>query len=342
MTARHTQPILDPSTRYRCYHLAEALRGKGYRCVVVSLSEFLKHPSYIYDAYVFHRPNVGDPRFEACLDDLRRLNKILVADYDDLIFGEAEEALTSSVFKNGLRPAEQITEIFRKNLAALTLFEKFTTSTGPLREQVLRHKPDGHCAVVPNALPESVLAISREKQFHLEPRPSNVVGYFAGTKSHDKDLPIAEEGLLGFLDADPEGKLLVVGPVTLPDSLLAHKRVEQRGVVDYLQLPLLMRQCSSVIAPLERTIFNDCKSRVKFLEASLAGCRLVATPIPDIGIAAEGWASLPKNSAEWVSALTHRDDERQRSQRASATFAYLNEQCHADRSAEIFLKVLEN
>ncbi len=29
---------------------------------------------------------------------------------------------------------------------------------------------------------------------HVKRRPQKTIGYFAGTKSHDKDLPIAAEG----------------------------------------------------------------------------------------------------------------------------------------------------
>ncbi|WP_154661295.1 glycosyltransferase family protein [Microvirga lotononidis] len=331
---------MDSSTRYRCYHLAEALRAKGCHCVVVSLTEFLKNPCYAYNVYIFHRPSADVDRFHSTLEDLRRLGKRLLADYDDLIFGSAEEALLYPAFTSGLRTAKQVAAMFRANLLALLEFDFFTTSTEPLKRKVMEHKTNGRCEVVPNAVPDSVLAIAEENELHLTSRPSNVVGYFAGTKTHDKDLLLAEEGILRFLETDPEGRFLVVGPVSLPIALADHRRVIQHGVVDYLRLPKLMQQCSTVIAPLEQTIFNDCKSRVKFLEACLAGCRLIATPIPDMKAAACHWADLPQTQDEWQTALARKYSESVRSNLASERFLYLKGQCHAARSADALLSLL--
>lgn len=339
-TARHNQPILDASTRYRCYHLAEALRAKGCRCVVVSLTEFLKNPCYAYDVYVFHRPSSDVSSFQSMLENLRRLGKKLLADYDDLIFGTTEEALSSSVFKNGLRSEDRVIAMFSANLVALLQFDLFTTSTEPLKAQVMRFQASGRCEVVPNGVPDSVFAIADENEFHKEPRPPDVVGYFAGTKTHDKDFPVAEEGIHGFLDMDPNRRFLVVGPVSLPNTLKDHPQVTQHSVVDYLRLPKLMQQCSTVIAPLEQTMFNQCKSRVKFLEACLAGCRLIATPIPDMRAVASYWADLPQTGDEWKAALAHQFDEAARSSSALKRFNYLKEQCHAARSADALLSLL--
>jgi glycosyltransferase involved in cell wall biosynthesis len=341
-TARHNQPILDTSTRYRCYHLAEALRAKGCHCVVVSLSEFLENPSFAYDAYVFHRPSADVSRFQSTIEDLRRLRKRLLADYDDLIFGTAEEALTYSTFKSGLRSEKQVAAMFSANLLALLQFDLLTTSTEPLKQQVMRFNPSGCCEVIPNGVPDSIIAIAEENEFYLASRPPNVVGYFAGTKTHDKDFPVAEQGILRFLEADPEGRFLVVGPVSLPNTLTDHPRVVRHGLVDYLRLPKLMQQCSTVVAPLEQTIFNECKSRVKFLEACLAGCRLVATPIPDMRAVASQWADLPQTRDEWMVALEHQSEETVRSSLASERFSYLKEQCHAARSADALLSLLRD
>jgi glycosyltransferase involved in cell wall biosynthesis len=271
---------------------------------------------------------------------LRRSGKRLLADYDDLIFGTTEEALSYSAFKSGLRSKKQVAGMFSANLQALLQFDLFTTSTEPLKQQVMRFNPGVCCEVIPNGVPDSIFAIAEDNKICLASRPPNVVGYFAGTKTHDKDFPIAAEGILRFLETDPKGRFLVVGPVSLPNSLTDHPRVVQHGLVDYLGLPKLMQQCSTVIAPLEQTIFNVCKSRVKFLEACLAGCRLVATPIPDMRAVASEWADLPQTRDEWVAALAHQIDEAVRSSMASERFRYLKERCHAARSADSLLTLL--
>ncbi|WP_262027450.1 glycosyltransferase [Microvirga sp. Mcv34] len=307
---------------------------------MVSLTDFLENPCFAYDVYVFHRPSADVCGFQSSLEDLRRLGKRLLADYDDLIFGTDEEALSYSTFRSGLRSKKQVTAMFSANLLALLEFDLFSTSTDPLKQQVMRFKPSGRCETIPNAVPASIISIAEENAFFLAPRSSNTVGYFAGTKTHDKDLPVAEEGVLSFLENDRTGRFLVVGPVSLPATLTDHPRVVQHGLVDYLYLPKLMQQCSTVVAPLEQTSFNDCKSRVKFLEASLAGCRLVATPIPDIRAVASHSADLPQTRDEWVAALARQHVEPVRAALAAERFRYLKEECHAARSADALLLLL--
>ena len=338
-TARNERPALDPSTRYRCYHVAEALGNLGYRCTVTSLATFLGSPTYAHDAYIFHRPAFS-AKFASIVADLHRLGKRLIADYDDLIFGGAEEAIASSIVKNGHLTEEQGIALFARNLEALRLFDVFTTSTKPLCQEVKRFKPDARVEVVPNALPPSLVEFVDGAKLYERQRLPKRIGYFAGSKSHDRDFPIAEAAVRQVLSDDSSSSFIVVGPVELPGSLREHPRVEQYEVVDFLQLPAVMTQCSEVIAPLETSVFNDCKSRVKWLEAAAAGCRLIATPIPDMIEAAGGWTGLPRSADEWASELSVRFESDARRERARAQFLELRGRCSIAVSTRPLLGIL--
>jgi hypothetical protein len=53
-------------------------------------------------------------------------------------------------------------------------------------------------------------------------------------------------------------------------------------VVSYEQLPYWIKQCWITIAPLQPSLFNQCKSGLKFFESAIWGVPLVATAIPDL------------------------------------------------------------
>lgn len=156
-TGRGDRPILDPSVRYRCYHFAEELSKVGYLANVYSAKQFYADPTADFDTYIFHRPNIARLNFERTVAFLRERGRKVIADYDDLIFGDAETALESSAVKNGtLTPALALTA-FSSCHKAMDLFDHFTTSTAPLASQVRRHRPDAMIVVTPNFLPNALL-----------------------------------------------------------------------------------------------------------------------------------------------------------------------------------------
>lgn len=303
-TGRTERPINDPSVRYRCYHPAEVLAGQGNFTSVMSATQFYKDPNFDYDVYVFHRPNAARRNFLPVLRQLRKAGKTLIADYDDLIFGDEDIALQSSAAKNGTLTNEKAIAAFGSNLSGMREFDKVTVSTAPLAQRVTDSNPDAEVHVVSNIIPPSVLSIHGELKTYLTPRPQTAIGYFAGTKSHDRDFPIVADALHRVLMENPSFTLMVIGPVAVPPALAALPNISTAPVVNFLRLPGLMALCSTVIAPLEMSGFNACKSRVKYLEAALSGARLLASPIPDMQASGIGYLELMESRDDWYEALS--------------------------------------
>jgi len=322
-TGQVDKPIRDPSVRYRCYHPAETLSYLGHDSTVLSAAQFFKDLPLNHDVYVFHRPSIARPGFEQLCAALRQMGAILVADYDDLIFGNEDFALASSIVKNGSLSEEKAIAAFRSNLAALYQFDKVTTSTEPLAARVREFNSAADVRVAPNFIPESVLSMQKANCTHFLRRAETTIGYFAGTKSHDKDFPIVEAALHRVLCENSDLRLLIVGPVAVPRCIAAMPNVNIASVVDYLRLPSLMSMCSKVIAPLEGSYFNDCKSRVKFLEAALSGCQLIATPIPDMQVIGNDHLLLAQSTDDWYEMLSHPLREKERLDLAKRNFEFL-------------------
>ncbi|NUB28212.1 glycosyltransferase [Azospirillum brasilense] len=322
-TGQEKNPLLDPSVRYRCYHPAEMLVANGNVCTVVSARQFFNAPLLNQDVYVFHRPNMARASFRSVTEGLRRNGAIMIADYDDLIFGTEDIALVSSAVKNGTLTEEKAIAAFQSNLAGLRQFDKVTTSTDPLAARVREFNPNAQVQVVPNFIPDSILSIHKELGTSSQKRLPTSIGYFAGTRSHDKDFPIVEAALHRTLSENLDFKLLVVGPVAVPRSIASLPNVNTAPVVNFLRLPALMSMCATVIAPLETSNFNNCKSRVKFLEAALAGCRLIATPIPDMKAIGSERLTLAFNTDDWYEALSDSLDTDSQTDLAKSNFAFL-------------------
>ena len=332
-TGRVQRTILDGSVRYRCFHPAEELRRLGHFSVVTSLTEFLANPCFDYDVYVFHRPNCNKQsptNFTSLINALKAQGKILVADYDDLIFGTEEIALQSSIVKNGNATPEAVIPLFENNLNGLSVFDKVICSTRPLAKWAKHFNPSATVEVMPNFIPSSLLDLHGKNKFYNKTRQQGTIGYFAGTKSHDKDFPVVMNALHRVLSENPLFTLLVVGPVQVPKSIAALDNVHVNPVLNYFRLPSLMWSCETVIAPLETSDFNDCKSRVKYLEASLAGCRLVATPITDMRDIGSDYMQLVENNNEWYEALSFPPNATEMSKLREKNFNFLLQNCQIE------------
>ncbi|NUU33384.1 hypothetical protein, partial [Arthrobacter sp. C9C5] len=112
------------------------LSGQGHFAPVYSATQFFKDPNFDYDVYIFHRPNTARKNFLPVLRHLRKAGKTLIADYDDLIFGDEGVALQSSAAKNGTLTPERAVAAFSSNLLGLREFDKVTVSTAPLAQRV--------------------------------------------------------------------------------------------------------------------------------------------------------------------------------------------------------------
>lgn len=305
-TSQTKRPFKDPSTRYRCYTPAAALSRRGFRTAVTSQVDFEEHTKKYedFEIVVFHRP-VMNERIGEYLCVMNKSERI-VADYDDYIINVGDAWLTPAYRFRG----ESITNTARylaRNAAAARYFSRFTVSTSPLAREVQALFGPKQAEVISNALDpgfQGTAQLIRERM--RDRRREYRFGYFAGTATHDKDLADIAPALARALEIDSKARMLVLGPAKIPEELLKlGTRVEHRqAVVPFHRLPAVMAQVETVVAPLERNLFTECKSGLKFFEAAAVGCTVVATPIPDIDRFESTLLRKCVSFEQWVEALT--------------------------------------
>ncbi|MBW3549455.1 MAG: glycosyltransferase, partial [Proteobacteria bacterium] len=298
----NARPFNDPSVRYRCFNMSQELTRRGYRSEVVSQLNFERSFEELdsYDAYIFHRPYLNS--FLA--DFLAAHKDRCIADFDDFIFDVRFADQTPMVRVRGGSSAATRSYV-ASTAEAASMFSRFTVSTAPLKAHCERLF-EGVTEIIPNSVDRGFVGSARviRRNSRYQDRPY-ALGYFSGTATHDLDLVVAAPAIAKFLKANRGARMLVVGPVKMPQELSAFSaQINVQDLVPYHRLPRIMAQCKRVIAPLEDTVFTRSKSGLKFFEAALVGCDVVATPIPDIDRFDSSVLFKCQSAQEWEEALT--------------------------------------
>lgn len=301
-TAQRHRPFLDPSVRYRCFNPAQALLRRGHGAMVVSQQEFEKNREDLadFDAYVFHRPLFS----ERLVDFVYGLDRdIAFADFDDLIFDHRLAGDTPMV-RVRKSPIADVETYVQRTAAAAAIFRNFSVSTLPLKESVERAFGPASVGVVHNCPDPGFVAlgtVARHTRLHDEREFE--LGYFSGTATHDLDFASIGDVVLDFLQESGH-RLLLVGPLVLPPRFdRMADRIERLPLMPFHRLPDVMARCRRVLAPLEDSPFTRAKSGIKFFEAVLTGCDVLATPIPDVDRFSSPLLRKCRTADEWRAAL---------------------------------------
>lgn len=294
----------DPSFVYRCENPGLALADRGHDVRFVHLRDFdLK---CMPGAVLFHRPR-ATLRLWYWLGKLRRLGIPAVADVDDLIFDEHFVDSSPGV-RTGQVSRRLTRRYFRAHRRALAWFDGILVSTAPLATHIQRLFPDKAVAVMPNC-------VHRDwRRAPDRPRPSEEkrVTYFPGTRSHNRDFSEIEAPLGRFLEAHPEVRLAITGPLEFrlrarPGQILHDARVP------YTEYRSRVRGGWVNLAPLEPTPFNECKSALKILEAGYWNIPTLCSPNADNRRFIGAGALIAETPEAWVQHLEQLlDDARYR------------------------------
>jgi glycosyltransferase involved in cell wall biosynthesis len=295
--------------RYRVFNIAEGLREAGYAVHILPFDRLDDVRCYRWTAHALvlfraeYDPLAG---IGGVLRYARANGMRLVYDIDDLVF---DPGVAHRI--GGLRvmaPHQR-----RRFIAAITRQRRLllecdlaTVSTAPLARAVeVLGRPS---AVIPNSLNREQLHIA--EQIAAAGRPSAGVvriGYFSGTRTHQRDFAICEEALLDIMDRHRELRFRLVGHLDLgPQWQRYRDRVERVG---FLPPPELLRAIAETdinLAPLEPgNPFCEAKSELKFFEAAIVGVPTIASATEPFAAAIEdGISGLLVSDAEgWRRAL---------------------------------------
>lgn len=146
--------------------------------------------------------------------------------------------------------------------------DMITVTTQPLAELVRTRTGNQNVKVIPNYIPESVLAIQR-------PRQKNITIGWTGGASHTWDVAMIARPVRAVMNANPSLRLHIVGSDFRPTVGHLHARFTNWEPDPRDYYPRLDFDIG--LAPIAPTAFNESKSYLKALEYGALGIPVIAS-----------------------------------------------------------------
>jgi glycosyltransferase involved in cell wall biosynthesis len=307
------------STPYRVCRIANGLAAEGWevRCLKGDDLHALLDEDIRARFVIVHRAPYWSP-FPEFVSKMRAAGSLIVFDVDDLIF----DAQLVPLIDGYKYLTEEQKDGFLRGLQAYREFILHADMcTAPTSYLVDALRTLGKPAYrVRNAISNDNIKFFDEIGYRRKVRPKPfVVGYYSGTKTHQADFAVAAPALIRFMHANPDVTFRIVGEFDLseyPDLeqwQYIHRpgdvpRVTRVGLMPHDAMVRDQLGCDLIIAPLETgNAFCEAKSELKFFEASLAKCPVIASPTRTfIEATQEGaLASLARTTDEWFAGFQH-------------------------------------
>ena len=267
--------------KYRVIQKQEMLEELGIPCSVTSWTDSneAKKQISLASLVIFYRV----PGFDSVMDliaECRRLNIKTLWDVDDLIFDE--DVLKTSSTINSLEPAEREGVINGAKLyrQAMLACDEGIASTSGLAK-AMKEAGLETIYVVENALDDETLAAARSIEGRLKKQEDGLIRiiYGSGTKTHNIDFLEAAPALANILKENPNVRFRIIGYLELPEYFdEVQSQIERIPFCNYTEYLTYLSECDISIAPLENFVFNDAKSNIKYLEASITKVASVCSP----------------------------------------------------------------
>lgn len=267
--------------KYRVIQKQEMLEELGIPCSVTSWTDSneAKKQISLASLVIFYRV----PGFDSVMDliaECRRLNIKTLWDVDDLIFDE--DVLKTSSTINSLEPAEKEGVINGAKLyrQAMLACDEGIASTSGLAK-AMKEAGLETVYVVENALDDETLAAAHSIEGRLKKQEDGLIRiiYGSGTKTHNIDFLEAAPALANILKENPNVRFRIIGYLELPEYFdEVQSQIERIPFCNYTEYLTYLSECDISIAPLENFVFNDAKSNIKYLEASITKVASVCSP----------------------------------------------------------------
>ncbi|WP_394796176.1 glycosyltransferase [Armatimonas sp.] len=271
-------PLDGAVTRYRCTHLAEALRSAGHTADVATIYDPVIRLEH--DIVVLHRI-CANQEGQALADAVRKSGATLVYGADDLVWEVPSGHLPRMLVPRSV-PSSPVARSSREEGLAELHLAMIRQADGVLVNTVfsscLVSDLGKDNSIVRNFLSQEQWRLSKQARESKSTHEGVRLGYLSGTPTHDDDLAAIASDLENVLNRYPQVELWIVGPVSVPENLKSFgSRILRKSFVSWRELPQLICEVDICLTPLAETRFNRAKSELKFLEAGAVGVPTVAS-----------------------------------------------------------------
>jgi glycosyltransferase involved in cell wall biosynthesis len=266
-------------TKYRVEQKAQMLALLGYDSDIVSWTEYEKARNLIQlSALVFFYRVPAEPTVLTLMQECKRVGVTTLFDVDDLIFDEALLKENINIQRLPKKIQEQVFTGARTYAKAMRSTDLCCASTPVLAKEM--EKASGHKShIIPNALDNEILRIADSMPRREHTSEHVTIFYGSGTSTHDIDFLECAPALLSILKEHPHVRFVIHGTLTLPDTFkTVSSQIKEIPFMESSEYYRAISRYDISISPLEPTLFNDAKSNIKFIEASMFKLPTIASP----------------------------------------------------------------
>lgn len=271
---------LQQCKKYRVAQKQEILESLGYNCEISHCDDSIRSLSLLQVAniVIFYRMPKNH-LFDNYLREIKRLGITKVFyDIDDPIFSKEIYSANTSLDSLSNYEKNQLLGSTDLYLNAMKEVDNLILSTNYLGNEANKILNKNYF-VWENFIDEELLS-AIDMDYRKDDSDDVVIGYMSGSRAHDYDFKMAESGLLKILEQYPNTKLLVGGHAKLSkafDEFEKTSRILRFEFADYKTYISKLQNVDINLVPLEDNVFNECKSSIRYFEASLCKIPSVCT-----------------------------------------------------------------
>lgn len=297
----------ENSQRFRVYNLVQELNNVGVDCAIIK-EDFTGSLQGVLDSDLLITFRVAaSANVRRIIGAFKGAAIPTVFDVDDLVFEPESADLLHGLATLGETDRLNAVAGLERLRETLLLCDYGTCTTRALASRFERLGKS--CSVIPNTINDLQLGLAQEIK---KSKPASVgskvkIGYFSGTRTHEKDFMEASDALYEVLVNNTEVEFHLVGILDLDPKFSAFgDRIVRQPLMDYLEMLRYLSGMDINLAPLEmNNVFTAGKSELKVFEAGLLGIPTVASAIDSYaGCISDGVNGfLASSKGEWIDKL---------------------------------------
>ncbi len=270
----------NESTRYRVYNIIEGLIYKGILCdIIYAINETNIYKILNSDIIVIFRADDTEET-NILINSAKHAGVPVVFDVDDLIFDTEIINHIDAFHSFSPEEYEQNANWIKGTNNVIKKCDFVTTTTDYLAKKI--EKLGIKAFIIPNTI--NIGQYQTAEMFASGANKNNnilKIGYFSGTKTHEKDFEQAQNALTQILNKYPHVQLNIIGEL---DNTNRFKGLEDQVIkyefMPYIKMVVYQSRMDINIAPLEQNNpFNEGKSELKIFESAMLGVPTVASAV---------------------------------------------------------------
>jgi len=307
---------------YRCFNQAEELRKNNIKSsVVVQGSPFFsKKLVSKFSVFIIQFRTIFDSKMKEFIEEIKKQEKKIIFEADDLLF-DKEYYSQASYFEKVGQLEKKAFSNYQKGMGEEILKDNYVktcvVSTDFIAKELRKREKEAFISV--NKISQSDWRLCEKiiKKQQRQKKKKITLGYFSGTKSHDRDFKTITMALVHLLEKYQDLELVLMGPLGIDQKL--EKFFSRIKFIPFSSRKKYFEELAKVeinLAPLEiGNPFCEAKSELKFIEAGALAKPTVAAATQTFSKAIvdgeDGF--LARNGAEWedkISKLIENEDRR--------------------------------